>query len=612
LVKQIQTNLTKISFLMKQKLLILLFFCKILWSQNISLYNQFNGRFDFTFVGNTLNPAENSFQFSPSIFTSSSANLTLNVNDNIEKAYLYWAGCGTGDFDITLNNNAITASRTFSNVLTQGVNTYNFFSAFADVTSIVQNNGNGTYTVADLDVSNFINFHYNNRTNFAGWAMIVIYKNTTLPLNQLNVYDGMQVVSIQQNFLNVNLDALNVIDNQDAKIGFLAWEGDSGLAVNETLRINGNIISNPPLNPANNAFNSTNSVTNSNQLYNMDLDIYNIQNNIGIGDTNALIQLTSGQDYVMVNAIVTKLNSQLPDATVEITNTETFCNDRNIPVSYVVRNVNATADLPANTPIAFYANDILVGTANTQNILPIDGTESGNIILSIPSQIPLNFTLRVKVDDNGQNIGQVTELNENNNNFIEEIRLLVSPSFNALPNITSCNIGFTKGIFDFSNYLDIATNESDIIVSFHETQQNANNNSNALTDWNNFEAESTPKTIYIRLENTDGCISITSFNLLTENCPPTIYNAVTPNGDNLNEVFYIAGLKDIFVNYKLEVYNRWGRLLWTGNNSLPFWDGKATNAITNDKVPDGTYYYILYLNDPKYPEPLNGYLYVKK
>ena len=59
-----------------------------------------------------------------------------------------------------------------------------------------------------------------------------------------------------------------------AKIGFTAWEGDSNLAVNETLRVNGNIISNPPLNPEENAFNGTNSFTGSSQLYNMDLDFY--------------------------------------------------------------------------------------------------------------------------------------------------------------------------------------------------------------------------------------------------------------------------------------------------------------------------------------------------
>ena len=79
-------------------------------------------------------------------------------------------------------------------------NRLQLFSAFADVTALVQSQGNGTYTVSDLDVSSFINYHFENRTNFAGWAMVIIYKNNTLPLNQLNVYDGLQVVSIAQNF----------------------------------------------------------------------------------------------------------------------------------------------------------------------------------------------------------------------------------------------------------------------------------------------------------------------------------------------------------------------------------------------------------------------------
>ena len=46
--------------------------------------------------------------------------------------------------------------------------------------------------------------------------------------------------------------------------------------------INGNLIANPPLNPENNAFNGTNSFTGASDLYNMDLDVYNIQNNIHI------------------------------------------------------------------------------------------------------------------------------------------------------------------------------------------------------------------------------------------------------------------------------------------------------------------------------------------
>src|SRR5690606_12942477 len=158
-------------------------------------------------------------------------------------------------------------------------------------------NGNANYTVSQLDVSNVIELYCPNRTNFAGWAILIVYKNESLPINQLNVYDGLQFVSQLQSELNISLPSLNVIDNEDAKIGFIAWEGDKNISVNETLRVNDVIISNPPLNPENNAFNGTNSITGSNQLFNMDLDIYNIQDNISVGDASADIQLTSGQDF---------------------------------------------------------------------------------------------------------------------------------------------------------------------------------------------------------------------------------------------------------------------------------------------------------------------------
>lgn len=140
---------------MKKLLVFILFVFQQTFSQNIGLYSQFNGRYDFTFVGNTLNPVENSFQtFPASVLTTSNATLTLNSGDVIESAYLYWAGCGTGDFVVKLNGTDITATRTFSNTLVQG-QTFNYFSAFADVTPQIQATGNGVYTFSDLDVSSF-------------------------------------------------------------------------------------------------------------------------------------------------------------------------------------------------------------------------------------------------------------------------------------------------------------------------------------------------------------------------------------------------------------------------------------------------------------------------
>ena len=65
--------------------IVLLFSCST-FGQDISLFQQFNGRYDFVFVGNTLNPIENSFQDIPAVYTTSSANLSLNSNEVIEKA----------------------------------------------------------------------------------------------------------------------------------------------------------------------------------------------------------------------------------------------------------------------------------------------------------------------------------------------------------------------------------------------------------------------------------------------------------------------------------------------------------------------------------------------
>lgn len=582
-----------------------------IFGQDISLFQQFNGRYDFVFIGNTLNPIENSFQTTVSVLTSSSAQLSLNSNDQIEKAYLYWAGCGPVDFDVKLNGQPIRPDRTF--ILQRLVSNlvFDYFSAFKEVTDQVQATGNGNYTLSDLDVSASIDFHSQRSTNFAGWAIIVIYKNQNLSLNQLNVYDGMQAVPDE---VNITLNSLNVIDNNDAKIGFLAWEGDSGIAVNETLRINGTPIGNPPLNPVNNAFNGTNSLTNSNVLYNMDLDVYPIQNNISIGDTSAQIQLTSSQDFVMINAIVTKLNSQLPDAMIGINSIDKQCDSRSIIAHYKVINPNSTAVLPSNTPISIYANNVYLRTIYTQTNIPIDGNESGQVTVVIPNSIPTIFDLKLVVDDIGNGTGIVAEINEINNKYVVPVELSVSPLFNIVPNLESCNLGNSKGVFNFSDYETLVKINSSDTVSLYETQSNAENNVNPILNTTNYIALSTPKIIYIRLDNGGGCYSITSFVLNTKNCPPVVNNFVSPDNDGYNDTFHIEGLKDIFLNHKISIYNRWGKLVWTGNNNSNEWDGFANNGLLIDEkqIPSGTYYYVIELNDAEYNEPLTGYLYLTK
>jgi gliding motility-associated-like protein len=526
---------------------------------------------------------------------------------------LYWAGSGTGDFNVKLNGIDITSQRNFSAI--QSSNGNPFFSAFADVTTQLQTTGNGLYTFSDLDVSPFLNpdTYCNNGTNFSGWAIVIVFGNPTLPLNQINVYDGLEALSTAvvnvQDQLIINLGNLNVLDNSGAKLGFVAWEGDANIANQESLLINGNIINNPPLNPGNNAFNGTNSITGSSSLYNMDLDIYDIQNYISIGNSTVEVKMTTAQDFVLINTIVTKLNSQLPDATVAINSVENQCDSRTIVVNYTISNLNCTNPLPAQTPISIYINNQLLQTTTNNAEIPVDGSISSQITLVIPNLIPDTFEIKFVVDDTGNGTGIVAELIETNNTFSISNTLWISPTFNTLESLISCNEGFTKGTFDFSSYEELVKTNSNDTVQFYETIENATNGVNPILNTTNYVAIATPKEIFIRIDN-ENCFSITSFLLTTRNCPPTVYNYISANNDTYNDNLTIDGLYDIFLDFKIEIYNRWGRLIWIGNQNTDKWTGQVKDAIGSENAPDGTYFYLLFLNDIDYPEPLKGFLYL--
>lgn len=573
----------------------------ILIAQDVSLFQQFNGKYDYVAIGNTLNLVENGTGTSCSILTSSSADLNLNASQNVVAAYLYWAGSGSGDLDIALNSTPISAERTFNVTLDSGDI---FFAAFADVTSILATQGNGTYTVSDFDLTNVIP-SYCPSLNFGGWAITIIYQEDSLPLNQLNVYDGLQRVP---DFISITLDNLNVLDNEGAKIGFIAWEGDKDLDFNEQLTINGNIISNFPLNPADNAFNGTNSFTGATDLYNMDIDVYNIQDNISIGDTSAVINLTSGQDVVMINNIITVLNSQLPDATINVDDYIVNCGDNSIELFYTVNNFNSTDVLPANTPIAFYLDGLLLGQSQTTNDIAIGGSESNSIIITVPDGVDPNLTIMAIVDDDAVLGGTITEINEDNNVDFVDIELLVVPDIVTLPFLIGCNEGFeiaTYNLFDALESLNYAEED----VTFYQSLEDLQATSNAILIPSAYNNSTNPETIYVRLESPP-CYEIFQFDLTIENCPPFIPDGFSPNEDTRNDWFNIQGLYDVFTEHELQIYNRFGDIIFEGNNDKP-WYGKINRGINNNGnvAPVGTYYYILNLNDSNY-RPMVGWVYV--
>jgi gliding motility-associated-like protein len=60
----------------------------------------------------------------------------------------------------------------------------------------------------------------------------------------------------------------------------------------------------------------------------------------------------------------------------------------------------------------------------------------------------------------------------------------------------------------------------------------------------------------------------------------------TPNVDNLNEGF---GLPDIFEIQSLEIFDRWGGMIFIGSSTTPRWDGRLNGEL----VPAGVYAYTI-------------------
>lgn len=593
---------------LKILLFLLLFTFYLGYSQGdpISLYSQFNGRFQFTTIGNTLNTAENNISNNCSILTSSSATLTLTAGTGVEAAYLYWAGSGTGDFDVQLNGTPITAERTFNDVVVTSGVSRTYFAAFADVTSLVQTLGSGLYTLSDLDLTGFIypgsgtNF-CSNATNFGGWAITIILENDSYPLNQVNIYDGLEHVP---NSINIDLDNLLVISTEGAQIGFLAWEGDAVLAT-ESLYINGIPVGNPPLNPVGNAFNGTNSFTGSNTLYNMDIDYYDLQNYISEGDTNVSISLTSSQDVVLVNNVITVLNSfVIADAGVEDLQTSVECDSRTVDVTFYVTNYNSSAAIPAGTTVTIYADDTLLETLTTQQLFP-EETQLFSTSVTIPSTIPDNFTLTIKVDEENN----VEEIDETNNEISVTITLIHSPEIPQLPDMDTCDIGFNTGIFD----LEANTPEvSEITFSgYFTTEEDAELLYSPILNTTNYQSTGQNQTVYYRYDN-EFCYSIGLFTLSAYNCLPVIPQGFSPNGDTKNDTFNIQGLWDVFDKFSLKIYNRYGTLVYEGDQNTNPWDGIANhNTFAGKKAPVGTYYYVLVLQDEIF-RTYTGWVYLNR
>ena len=116
-------------------------------------------------------------------------------------------------------------------------------------------------------------------------------------------------------------------------------------------------------------------------------------------------------------------------------------------------------------------------------------------------------------------------------------------------------------------------------------------------------------TLWVTVTDANGCVG--SDTLVMEICAfdkffANIPNTITPSHINgKNDVWQIDNI-DLFPDAVLDIYDRWGRLIYHGENLDPLnvWDGRS---MSGKEMPMDSYYYVIELNY-RTLEPLVGYI----
>lgn len=94
-------------------------------------------------------------------------------------------------------------------------------------------------------------------------------------------------------------------------------------------------------------------------------------------------------------------------------------------------------------------------------------------------------------------------------------------------------------------------------------------------------------TVVLTVTNANGCTDTVQM-VITIDEEFMIPNVFSPNGDGVNDEFYIT--TSGFSEYRLEIFDRWGVKLFESTEPNVHWDGHTTSGAM---CADGTYYFVL-------------------
>lgn len=269
----------------------------------------------------------------PSTFSSSSDSLNLSSCSDITFAALFWGGLADenttgypnrGNIKLKFDKGNyinIAADEIVNGVSSIGLS----YHCYKDLTSIIKQYGK---TNLRLTIANVLGI--NNITlqsgSFAGWNLVVAYRNEQENLRQSTIYKGLSTIYMGGNPVNINLSGF-VTPSQGPvtfDLGVFSYEGDRNF-IGDQLLFNGINVADQ-INPSKNIFNSTISyrgaltpfrIPSYNCNFSIDADIFNPDNTaknfIGNNANSLTLQIKTEKDSYLTQCVSLAIDAMLPD-----------------------------------------------------------------------------------------------------------------------------------------------------------------------------------------------------------------------------------------------------------------------------------------------------------
>lgn len=268
----------------------------------------------------------------PTTFNSSSADLVMPDGAQVLFAGLYWGGrtstsAAPGGETQLRNTVKFQAPGDSAYTPLSGTiigTTASSYQGFADVTSLVQGGGAGSYTVANVRAISDKSDYY------AGWSLVVAYQAPGEPARNLTVFDGYASVTSSDPNVTIGIAGFQAPTSGpvNATLGFISYEGDLGSSGDRVFFDGGTgpVQLADAANPRNNFFNSTISnrgslVSTKNPNYvnqmGFDADLIAANGIIANGATSATIALSTGGETYYPGVVTSAIDVFAPELTVD-------------------------------------------------------------------------------------------------------------------------------------------------------------------------------------------------------------------------------------------------------------------------------------------------------